>query len=130
VDGERLGHLVADGLHRVERRHRFLEDHRDVVAAQAHQSASGWSRRGLPSRRMVPGGGRAVGQEAHQRERRHGFARAAFADKAEDLAPRDVERDVRRMGVPWMVTLRRSISIMGAHRIFVRKSALCDYSYE
>jgi hypothetical protein len=24
---------------------------------------------------------RAVGQEAHQRERRHGFARAAFADR-------------------------------------------------
>jgi hypothetical protein len=47
---------------------------------------------------MEPGGGRAVGQEAHQRERRHGFARAAFADKAEDLALRDVERDVREDG--------------------------------
>ena len=28
-----LGDLVADGEHRVQRRHRLLEDHRDVVAA-------------------------------------------------------------------------------------------------
>jgi hypothetical protein len=61
----------------------------------AHQSASGWSRRLLAVETDVPGGGRAVGQETHQRKRRHGLARAAFADKAEDLALRDVERDVR-----------------------------------
>ncbi len=33
VQGQRLGDLAADGQDRVERGHRFLEDHRDVVAA-------------------------------------------------------------------------------------------------
>jgi hypothetical protein len=33
VQHQRLGDLVADGEHRVQRRHRLLEDHRDLVAA-------------------------------------------------------------------------------------------------
>jgi hypothetical protein len=59
----------------------------------AHHAASVWARRLVavePDRAVC---GRPVGQEAHQRERGHGFARAAFADEAEDLALRDVERD-------------------------------------
>jgi hypothetical protein len=35
----RFGHLVADGLHRVERGHRLLEDHADVAAAHPHSAA-------------------------------------------------------------------------------------------
>jgi hypothetical protein len=35
-----LGQLVADGEHRVQRRHRLLKDHRDLGAADARISAS------------------------------------------------------------------------------------------
>jgi hypothetical protein len=35
VEHDRLGDLVADGVHRVEAGHRLLEDHRDLVAADA-----------------------------------------------------------------------------------------------
>ncbi len=38
VQRQRLGDLPADGQHRVERGHRLLEDHRDLVAA--HRRAS------------------------------------------------------------------------------------------
>ena len=34
VTPQRLGDLMADRVHRVERRHRLLEDHADAVAAQ------------------------------------------------------------------------------------------------
>ena len=37
VHRDGLGDLVADGEHRIEARHRLLEDHRDVAAAQLAQ---------------------------------------------------------------------------------------------
>jgi hypothetical protein len=40
VQAQRLGDLVADGVQRVQRRHRLLEDHADAVAAQRAQAAS------------------------------------------------------------------------------------------
>jgi hypothetical protein len=55
VDRQRLGHLVADGLHRVERGHRLLEDHPDLAChAQAHQSASDRPSSSWPSSRSGP----------------------------------------------------------------------------
>ena len=33
VQGEGLGELAANAVHGVQRRHRFLEDHRDAIAA-------------------------------------------------------------------------------------------------
>ena len=35
MDPQRLGHLLADGEHRIERAHRLLEDHADAGAADA-----------------------------------------------------------------------------------------------
>ena len=54
VQPQHLGDLVADGEHRVERRHRLLEDHRDVLAAQVAQLARSAARRRLrPPNRML-----------------------------------------------------------------------------
>ena len=39
VQQQRFGDLVADCHHRIERRHRLLEDHRDVLAAHAAHRA-------------------------------------------------------------------------------------------
>ncbi len=62
VQHDRLGDLVADGHHRVQRAHRLLEDHRDVAAADvghvvARQRPAGSRRRtGCVRRRSRPGG--------------------------------------------------------------------------
>ena len=84
----RLDDLPADGQQRVERRHRLLEDHRDLAAAEA-------SHRFLGQREVVLAGkaGRAgearvgaVGEEPHHGERRDRLAAAGFADQRDDLA--------------------------------------------
>jgi len=86
VASQRLGHLTANRVHRIERGHRLLEDHADAIAAQlavirirqAHQLAA------LEADAAADDG--AVGQQAHQRERGDGFAASGFADEAQGLA--------------------------------------------
>ena len=61
VHPQRLGDLPADGQHRIEARHRLLEDHRDVVAADLAHLALGELQQILaleadPRRRCLPGG--------------------------------------------------------------------------
>ena len=93
VPHHRLGDLVADGVDRVERQHRLLEDHRDDAAAQVLEP-------GLVERQHVLAGepDRAVDaaaarrQHAQQRPQGHALARAGFAEQAEHLAL--LERDV------------------------------------
>ena len=78
VDLQHLADLPLDRVQRIERGHRLLEDHRDLVAADLaerrwrkreqvlalEQDRSGWVRR------------RGVGEETEDRERRHRLARA------------------------------------------------------
>ena len=62
VHAQHLAHLPLDGVQRVERRHRLLEDHRDAVAAHAPAAAAGFSfRRSLPSNHTSPDGCEADG---------------------------------------------------------------------
>ena len=83
-----------DAVERIERRARALEDHRDLLAADAvHRAvarAPAGSSPGRGSRRRgswpSAGGGR-------DRERRHRLAAAALADDAEDLAVLHLEVD-------------------------------------
>ena len=76
-------------MHRVERGHRLLEDHRDVVAADRVASAVRSAPAGCgPSNRiaplsMRPGGS---GHQAHDGQRRHALAAAGLADDAERFA--------------------------------------------
>ena len=93
VAPQRLGHLTADRVHRIERGHRLLEDHADAIAAQlavirirqAHQLAA------VEADAAADDG--AVGQQAHQRERGDGFAAAGFADETQGLAALQRETD-------------------------------------
>jgi hypothetical protein len=68
---------------------------------------------------------RAVGQEAHERQRRHRLARAAFADQAEDLARAMASETSRRIGVPWMVSDRVSIDHGADHRTVLEDYSAC-----
>jgi hypothetical protein len=129
VDGERFGHLVADGLHRVERRHRLLEDHRDVAPRVAHQSASGWPRSSC-RRADVPGGGRAVGQEP--------ISASAVMDLPEPLSPTRPKTSPCAMSSETSAQDGGAVdgdgeAVDGDHGRtpdFRMKIRMCDYSYE
>ena len=89
---QRLGDLLADGHHRIERGHRLLEDHRDVVArARARISSSLKLQEidGHPSlTEPADDTARRVGDQPHQRQRRHALAAARFAHDGQRLAAR------------------------------------------
>ena len=95
VQAQRLADLAADGEHRVEARHRLLEDHADVVAADgAHRAIverqevaaleAGLRRRSCPA---APGSRRRIDMRGDR------LAAAALADDRERLALLDIERD-------------------------------------
>ena len=87
-----LADLLFDGVKRVERCHRLLKDHPDLVAAQAPHG-----------RRVVPVDPGAfpvypaalfgiVGKKAEARQRRDGFPGPALADQRHRLAGGDIKR--------------------------------------
>ena len=88
-----LAHLLLDGVQRVERRHRLLEDDRDAVAADLAHLGVGDLEQVLAveedlARRMRR---RRIGQEPHDRERGDRLAGARFADEGHRLAAADAE---------------------------------------
>src|SRR6202012_5464251 len=94
MDLQRLGDLVADALHRVERRHGVLEHHGDVRAPELAQfvvrrvedfGAVVTNRPGLR--------GRGAGEQAHDGPGEYGLPRAGLADDAERLALVQAEGD-------------------------------------
>jgi hypothetical protein len=81
----RLCHLVSDREHRIERSHRLLEDHRHAIAANGFEIPDGQMQHVLLTKRHSPARDtRRLGrQQAHHRERGHGFAAAALAHEAQ-----------------------------------------------
>ena len=95
MQGQGLGDLTADRQHRIERGHRLLKDHRDLVAAhpahlglgQPDQVAAGKADRAGddPSRRRR--------DQAQDGQCGDAFAAAALADDREGFAGDHIERD-------------------------------------
>ncbi len=95
VQDDRFHDLRADGEHRVERRHRLLEDHADVAAADRLHLPLGQPHEVVAEERdaaRFDAGGRR--QQPHDRERRDALAGAAFADDAERAARLEAERQI------------------------------------
>src|SRR5215218_7125172 len=94
VEENRLHELPPDRVYRVQRGHRVLEDHRDLVAADLAQLARSRGEQvlalpqGLAARHGV-----ALRVEAHDRQARHALAAARLADDPEGLTLLDRERD-------------------------------------
>src|SRR3954452_14854254 len=91
---EGLANLPPYGQHRVQRRHRILEDHRDLAPSDRAQLAIAQPDQvtaveDRAPRRHAPGSR----QQAEDRERGHALTAAGLADDAERLARCDVERD-------------------------------------
>ena len=94
VDRHRFGDLRAHGMHWIERRHGFLEHHRDLVAADsAHLRLV---QRGqvlaLEVHRTLHDAPRTLRDQAHHRQGGDRFAAAALADDTQHLAGLHGER--------------------------------------
>ena len=91
---DRLGDLVADGEHRVERRHRLLEDHGHGVAADvAHLVVRELQQVAAIEQDLAGHGAPRSFDEAHRRHRRDALAAARFADHPQRLTVPDLEAD-------------------------------------
>ena len=94
VQQHRLGELATDLVDRVERRHRVLEDHRDLVAAHLAQTARRGLQEILAAEQHLAARGRELGVvQSHHREARDALARPRLAHDAEHLARLDREAD-------------------------------------
>ena len=87
VESEALGNLRSDAVHRVECRHRVLEDHRhpgtaDGVPLFASSPSVAPGLRGGPPAHFAAAPG---GSQSDEGERCHGLARSGLADDAEGL---------------------------------------------
>ena len=102
VVSQRLRDLEPDRQHGIERGHRFLEDHRDRVAAdllhlrfvERHQVA--------PIKEHAAGGDAPVrlGHEAHDRERGDALAASGFADQRQGLVTGNRKTHVPNRVIP------------------------------
>jgi hypothetical protein len=93
VQREALADLLLDGVERVQRRHRLLEDEADVVAADAAQGAFGGAEHLGVAVADAAGDLGVLGQEADGGEGGHGLAGAGLADDRHRLAGSEVEGD-------------------------------------
>src|SRR5207248_9548074 len=94
VQANRLAELVTDLRDRVQARHRVLEDHGDLVAADLAQPLRRRRQEVLALPERGAGGHRrALRVQPHDREAGDALPRAGLADDAERLALVDRERD-------------------------------------
>ena len=87
VQSDGLGNLLTDGIDRVERGHRNLKDHGDLVAAQgSHFALIEIEQVATVEDDLAAGNTPRGGDEPHQSERRCRLSAAGFPDEAESLA--------------------------------------------
>ena len=97
MDAQHLVDLVADGEHRVQRRHRFLEDHRHAGAAQVPQPGARGSQHILAVEQDRAGGRHQDlfgGRSPMTVNAVTDLPEPELADDADDLALPHGERDV------------------------------------
>ena len=83
MQAQTFGHLLADGEHGVQRGHRLLEDHADLIAANlAHQIAAAGREinlaffTALKKQATACNFTAAILNQSHQRQGGHRFARS------------------------------------------------------
>src|SRR5262249_1397808 len=113
VADEGLCNLLADRIGRIERRHRFLEDHRQPIAAHVGHLAIGQAEQiGAIKVNSARHLGRALGQQSHDRQRGDALAAPGFADKAQGLsAPHRQIDAINRMRRPPAIVVKDDLEI-------------------
>ena len=118
--------LIADGEHRVERGHRLLEDHRQLVAAQIAQASCRQLQQILALEQHLTAGdapGR-LRHEAHDRERGDALAAARFADDAERAAALEAEVDAVHRAHFALFTVERRAEPANLKKVFCNRQSL------
>src|SRR5690606_19440694 len=108
VDDQRFGNLKADSQHRIERRHRLLEDHRHFVAADtAHLRLR--ERQKLFPRKLDRALDLALSlwRQPHDGKGRHALARTGLAHYSHSLLRPYIEGDPFHYSFPSIVTPKR-----------------------
>ena len=85
VQAQRLGHLVSDGVDRVEGRHGLLEDHADPVATQGAPAGLALSDHFLAVKAQTARGHGALGLQAHDCHGGQRLAAARLAHQSQSL---------------------------------------------
>src|SRR5450759_518542 len=85
MGAQRLHDLPADGVHRVERGHRVLEDHGYLVAANLHQLVVAAAEQLGPAKSDRAPESRGPGQHPEYSQRGHGLPGARLPHDAQDL---------------------------------------------
>ena len=95
VNLDHLAHLLLDGVQRIERGERLLEDHGDAVAADFPHGSFVGLQEIRAEKTDLPLGvkGRGIIQKPHDRERGDRLARARLTHQGHRLAAPDRERD-------------------------------------
>ena len=109
VPSQCLGHLCADGMHRIEARHRFLEDHGDLVAADLAQCLFRHRQQFVavkPDAPLNTAGPCRI--ETHHRERRDALSRSRLADERDGFLRGQVERYVVHNLLPSCIGAERN----------------------
>src|SRR5881628_3262254 len=105
----RFRDLIAYREHRIERRHRLLEDHGDLIAAHGAELGRG-EREEIAAFELDQAPGEDVSRRLrHEPENRKGgdrFPAPRFADDTEGLARIEIERDV-------VDGARRALAVLG-----------------
>ncbi len=86
---QRLADLVADRQHRIERGHRLLKDHRNIVAADIAHFVFVELRQILPVQcdRAADDLSGRIGDQPHDRQSGHRLAATRLADHRQGFAP-------------------------------------------
>src|SRR6516162_1244933 len=113
VADESLCNLLADRVDWIERRHRFLEDHRQPMAAHVAHLAIGEAEQiGAIKANSARHLGRALGQQSHDRQRGDALAAPGFANKAQGLsAPHRQIDAINRMRRPPAIVVKDDLEI-------------------
>src|SRR4051794_33277351 len=90
---EHLADLVPDLERRVERRHRLLEDERDLAAANTPQPRRRRRQQVLPVEHRPAGDDGRLGKKSQEGHEAHALAAAGLADDAEHLLLAERERE-------------------------------------
>ena len=95
MHGENFRQLRANGADRVQAGTRILEDHCDLGRPNCAKGGVALRRHGLAREPDATGGhGQRMGEHAKDGLPDHRFARAAFPNQAERLAPIDLKADL------------------------------------
>ncbi len=116
---DRLGQLLPDAVKRMQRRQRILKDIGHPVPAFLPQRFVTGTNQvvSLKPHRATGDHTRGRGDKAHDRQRGDGFARATFADHADNLAGVHLHRHTTHRAVDALADMKLGLKVLNSQQI-------------